>query len=91
MILNEEQQQILVWFSQGQRAKEVGRRLDLDTRVVERRCNVIRRRLGALTMAHAVAIAISGQLIFPAPGVPCPMCGGSGRCGTCGGSGRIAG
>lgn len=66
MILNDEQRQILTWISQGQRAKEISRRLNLPTPIVERKCVAIRRRLGgALTMAHAVAIAISAKQIPP--------------------------
>ena len=64
-MLTDEQVQILSWLAEGLQFKAIAKLLDIDCAVAERRGMTIRKKLGAKTAPHAVAIALSLGMIPP--------------------------
>ncbi len=57
-VLTPREREVLSWVAQGKRAREIGVILNIAKRTVDEHVHSATRKLGASTMAQAVAIAI---------------------------------
>lgn len=63
--LTPRQTEVLAMIAEGLQCAEIAGRLGISRRTVEATTNHLKRRIGANSLAHAVAIAIGKGLISP--------------------------
>ena len=65
-VLNDREREVLSWTAQGKTAGEIGSILSISARTIEWHIHEARRKMNAVNVVHAIALAIkAGEIELP--------------------------
>ena len=62
-VLNDREREVLSWTAQGKTAGEIGSILNISARTIEWHIQKARRKINAVNVVHAIALAIKAGVI----------------------------
>jgi len=62
-VLNDREREVLSWTAQGKTAGEIGSILSISARTIEWHIQKARRKINAVNVVHAIALAIKAGVI----------------------------